>query len=164
MRWLRFTILTGAALLLVAAVIAFSTLPTGPASAAAVGVPSPGQGCGAVGAYGYTGFGNTFEGNALGFPAGIVSTTGTIMLDGNGHWSVRETEVINGAVVATAATFSGAFTVNSDCSFVGTLEGVPLLAGVLVDRGNQVRAMSIVPGVQVNYISTYKIRPDENQQ
>src|ERR1019366_1138233 len=54
--------------------------------------------CGAMGTYGYTGFGTIFEGNALGFTPGISSTNGTITLDGNGNWFVHEVEVVNGVV------------------------------------------------------------------
>ncbi len=114
--------------------------------------------------YGYTGFGNAFTGNTLGLPVGIVFANGVLTFDGNGHWSIREAEVINGAVVATDAQLAGELTFLSDCTFATSIQGQPIFVGVVVDRGKQIRAMATVPGVQVNCISTYKIRPVDDQR
>jgi hypothetical protein len=117
--------------------------------------------CGAKGTYAYTAFGNTFEGNPLGFPAGVASTNGTITLDGEGNWSVKEVEVVNGQVVNPSATFSGTYTLNSDCTFAAMLNGVPgpIFVGVVADHGKQIRGMSTIPGVQVNYTNTIRVNP-----
>jgi hypothetical protein len=147
------------ALLLTVAIIAVVAVRAGPVRANATSHNS----CGARGTYGYTGFGNSFDGNPLGLPAGIVSTNGTITLDGSGHWFVREVEVVNGQVVNAAATFNGTIAVNADCTFAAFLPEVPegpILVGVVVDHGKQIRAMSTIPGVQVNYISTVRVDPD----
>jgi hypothetical protein len=117
--------------------------------------------CGAKGTYAYTAFGSTFEGNPLGFPAGVASTNGTITLDGEGNWSVKEVEVVNGQVVNPSATFSGTYTLNSDCTFVAVAPGIPgpLFVGVVADHGKQIRGMSTIPGVQVNYTNTIRVNP-----
>ena len=148
------------ALLFTGAIITFSTLRSGPISAAAAaGVPAYGQSCGARGTYGYTGFGNTFAENPFGFPVGVLSTNGTLTLDANGTWSVREVEVVNGQVVNPAATFTGTYTLNPDCTFAAMIPGVPgpVFVGVVVDHGNQIRAMGTTPGEQINYVSTVKV-------
>jgi hypothetical protein len=146
-------------LLLAGAIIAFAAFRYGPTPAAAANPAS--NACGLKGTYGYVGTGNTFDGNALGFPTGLVSTMGTITLDGNGNWSVREVEVVNGATVNSDAMFSGIYTVSPDCTFAGTIPGLTGggLEGVAVDQGKQIRAISTIPGVQVNYVATVKVSP-----
>ncbi len=163
----RLTILV-VVLLLTGAIIMFGTLHSGSIiAAAAAGVPANdhhGNGCGAKGTYGYTGFGNTFEGNPFGFPVGALSTNGTLTLDGNGNWSVREIEVVNGQVVNPDATFAGTYTLNPDCTFAAMIPGVPgpVFVGVVVDSGNQIRAMGTTPGEQINYVSTVKVKTEKN--
>lgn len=117
--------------------------------------------CGLKGTYAFTGFGNTFEGNLLGFPAGVVSTNGTITLDGNGNTFIREAEVVNGVLLNAAAEYTGTYTLNPDCTFAASLTGVPgpIFVGVVADNGKQIRAMSTVPGVQVNYTNTIRVHP-----
>ena len=158
----RLTILA-VALLFTGAIITFSALRSGPISAAAAaGVPANGHSCGAKGTYGYTGFGNTFEGNPFGFPVGVLSTNGTLTLDGNGNWIVREVEVVNGQVFNPAATFAGTYTLNPDCTFAAMITGVPepVFVGIVVDHGNQIRAMGTTPGEQINYVSTVKVNTE----
>ncbi len=146
-----------AGLLVIAVVITFSVFRSGRANA----TPTSGVHCGTLGTYGFTGFGNTFTGNPLGFAAGVVSSNGTITLGADGKWFVREFEVVNGLVAngGNAAEYTGDYTVNADCTAALSLGGAPALVGVIVDHGKQLRAMSIIPGVQVNYISTAKIEP-----
>jgi hypothetical protein len=117
--------------------------------------------CGAKGTYAYTGFGNTFEGNLLGFPVGVVSTNGTITLDGNGNAFIREAEVVNGVLLNAAAEFTGTYTLSPDCTFTAMLNGVPIpvFVGVVADNGKQIRAMSTIPGIQVNYTNTVRVHP-----
>jgi len=117
--------------------------------------------CGLKGTYAFTGFGNTFEGNLLRFPAGVVSTNGTITLDGNGNAFIREAEVVNGMLLNAAAEYTGTYTLNPDCTFAAMLNGVPgpIFVGVVADHGKQIRAMSTIPGVQVNYTNTVRVHP-----
>ncbi len=141
------------------AIITLSVILAVPIGAAAA--PADDNHCGAKGTYAYTGFGNTFEGNALGFPAGIASTNGTITLDGNGNVFIREAEVVNGVLLNPAAEFSGTYTLNPDCTFTATIPPLPgpVFVGVVADHGKQIRAMSTIPGVQVNYVSTVRVHP-----
>ena len=100
------------------------------------------------------------RGNPFGFPVGVLSTNGTLTLDGNGNWIVREVEVVNGQVFNPAATFAGTYTLNPDCTFAAMITGVPepVFVGVVVDHGNQIRAMGTTPGEQINYVSTIKVK------
>lgn len=144
---------------LAVAIITLSVLLAAPI--VAVAAPGNGNHCGAKGTYGYTAFGNTFDGNLLGMPAGIASTNGTITLDGKGNWAVQEVEVVNGQVWNPAAVFGGNYTLNSDCTFAAMITGFPgpIFVGVVVDNGKQIRGMSTIPGVQVYYVSTVKVNP-----
>lgn len=155
------------ALLLTGAIITFSALRSGPIRAFAADA-GDGNRCGARGTYGYTAFGNTFAGNALGFPVGIASTNGTITLDGKGNTLIHEVEVIEGNVVSPpgGSTFVGTITLNPDCSFTATLPGLtgPVFVGVVVDHGKQIGAMSTLPGVQLNYVSTVRVDPENSSE
>ena len=160
----RLTILA-VALLFTGAIITFSVLRSGPVSAAAAaGVHADSQSCGARGTYGFTGFGTTFAGNPFGYEAGIISTNGTLALDGNGNWFVSEIEVVNSVVVSPSpsATYAGTYTLNPDCTFAAMISGVPgpVFVGVVVDHGNQIRAMGTTPGEQINYVSTVKVKTE----
>lgn len=148
------------ALLLAGAVILFIALYAGPIATVAAHA-GHGNSCGAMGTYGYTGFGTIFEGNALGFLPGTASTNGTITFDRNGQWTVQEVEVGNGVLLNPSAVFGGSFTLNSDCTFTATLPPLPgtALVGVLVDNGKEIRAISTIPGVQINYVSTKRVEP-----
>ena len=143
-----------------AAAIWFAALRPGPTRAAAL--MGPAVTCGAVGTYGYTGIGYTYEDNFLGLPVGNASTNGTIAIARDGGLTIKEWEVVNGQLVPGTQpfTFEGQATINPDCTFTATLNGgeEPALVGVIVDNGNQVRAMSLIPGVQVYYLSTEKVR------
>jgi hypothetical protein len=133
------------------AVTAFLAVP--------IGAAAQDNHCGLRGTYAFTGFGNTFEGNLLGFPAGVVSTNGTISFDGTGNAFVREAEVVNGVLLNAAAEYTIPYTLNPDCTFTGMIAGIPALVGVVADHGKQIRAMSAIPGVQVNFTNTIRVRP-----
>ena len=139
------------------AIITLSVILAVPIGAAAA--PADDNHCGAKGTYAYTGFGNTFEGNALGFPAGIASTNGTITLDGNGNVFIREAEVVNGVLLNPAAEFSGTYTLNPDCTFTTTMFGITAFGGAIADHGKQIRAMITIPGIQVNFTNTIRMHP-----
>jgi len=146
-------------LLITGAIIIFGGLRAG--SHAAAVQAANGNSCGAFGTYGYTGFGTTFPGNALGFPAGTVSTNGTITVEKNGHFTIHEVEVVDGHVLNPSATFEGTLTAGPDCTFTATLPPLPgpAFVGVVVDNGKQVRALITIPGVQVNFVSTAQVAP-----
>jgi hypothetical protein len=69
-------------------------------------------------------------------------------------------------VVNPAATFGGTYTLNPDCTFAAMILGVPgpVFVGVVVDRGNQIRAMGTTPGEQVNYVSTVRIKTERDSE
>jgi hypothetical protein len=115
--------------------------------------------CGLKGTYAYTGFGYTYEGNILGFPAGNLSINGTITLDGNGNAFIREAEVVNGVLLNAAAEYTGTYTLSPDCTFTATLPGAPgpIFVGVVADHGKQIRAMMTAPGIQVNFTNTIRM-------
>jgi hypothetical protein len=117
--------------------------------------------CGAKGTYAYTGFGYTYDGNILGFPAGNLSINGMITLDGNGNSFIREAEVVNGVLLNAAAEYTGTYTLNPDCTFSATLPGAPgpIFVGVVADHGKQIRAMMTAPGIQVNFTNTIRVHP-----
>lgn len=144
------------------AVIAFTLLQAGPVHPVTVQA-SDVNSCGAVGTYGYTGFGTVFPGNAAGLPAGTASTNGTLTFDRNGHVTIHEVEVVDGQVVSPAggSTFEGTLTVNPDCTVTATLPPLPgtAIVGVVVDNGKQIRAMLTIPGVQINFVSTMRVNP-----
>jgi hypothetical protein len=149
---------------LIAAIITISAVRSGSIRAAAFS--AQGHNCGAMGSYGYTGFGTIFEGNALGLPPGTASTNGTITFSRNGQVTVVEAEMVDGVLISPSSTFGGTFTVNPDCTFTATLPPLPGTAfvGVFVDNGNQIRAMDTIPGVQTNYVSTVRVHTVENSQ
>jgi hypothetical protein len=96
-----------------------------------------------------------------GFHAGIASTNGTATFDGKGNSVVREAEVINGVLINPAAEYSGTYTLNPDCTFTVTISGTtfPGFVGVVTDNGKQIRAMTTIPGVQINFTNTIRVHP-----
>jgi hypothetical protein len=164
-----------ALLLAGAGAILFAALRPGPTRAAAL--MSAITACRAVGTYGYSAFGYTYDDNLLGLPVGYVTSNGTLTMSPSGELTIKEYEVVNGQLVPAPPgtsqpfTFTGQATVNSDCTFSAdlTMEGttIPGFVGVIVDNGNQVRAMTVIPGIQVSYVSTVKVHPTtsgNNQQ
>lgn len=113
--------------------------------------------CGLKGTYAYTGFGYTYEGNPLGFPAGNLSISGTVTFDGNGNSFIRQAEVINGQLIHDNAEYTGTYTLNPDCTFTSTLFGITAFGGVVADHGKQIRAMITIPGIQVNFTNTIRV-------
>jgi hypothetical protein len=150
-----------AALMLAGAAILFSILYAGPSGALAAS-SGTGNSCGPRGTYGYTGFGTIFPGNVLGLPPGAESSNGTLTFDRNGQVTIVEAEMIDGVLISPSSTYEGTFTVNPDCTFTATLPPLPgpAFVGVVVDDGKQIRAMSTIPGVQVNYVATVKVHPE----
>lgn len=115
--------------------------------------------CGLRGTYAFTGFGYTYDGNPLGLPAGNLSISGTITMDGNGNSFIRQAEVINGQLISANSEYSGTYTLNPDCTFTATLFGVTGFGGVVADHGKQIRAMLTIPGIQVNFTNTIRVHP-----
>ena len=148
------------ALLLTGAfIITLSVLLSSPVGVAVAS--AEGNSCGAKGTYGYTGFGNAFAGNPLGFQPGVVSSNGTLTLDGDGNILIHEVEVNNGQVFNADATLAGTYTLGPDCTITAMLPGLPgpMFVGVVVDNGKQIRAMSTIPFLQINFVSTVKVHP-----
>ena len=141
---------------LAVAIITIAAIVAVPVSAAA-----DDNHCGLKGTYAFTGFGYTFSGNPLGLPAGVASTNGTVTFDGNGNSVAREVEVVNGLLINPAAEYPGTYTLNPDCTFTSTLPGAggPVFVGVVADDGKQIRAMSTIPGVQINFTNTIRVQP-----
>lgn len=115
--------------------------------------------CGLKGTYAYSGFGYTYDGNPLGFPAGYITATGTVTFDSNGNSFIRQTEVINGVLINANAEYSATYTLNPDCTFTTTLFGITAFGGVVADHGKQIRAMITIPGIQVSFTNTIRVRP-----
>ncbi len=124
-----------------------------------VGATADDNRCGLKGIYAYTGFGYTYDGNPLGYPAGNLSISGTITMDGNGNSFIRQAEVINGQLINANAEYTGTYTLNPDCTFTSTLFGITAFGGVVADHGKQIRAMLTIPGIQVNFTNTIRVHP-----
>ncbi len=115
--------------------------------------------CGLKGTYAYTGFGYTYDGNPLGFPAGYITASGTVTFDGNGNSFIRQAEVVNGQLINANAEYAGTYALNPDCTFTTTLFGVTAFGGVVADHGKQIRAMITIPGIQVSFTNTIRVHP-----
>ncbi len=115
--------------------------------------------CGLKGTYAYTGFGYTYDGNPLGFPAGYITASGTVTFDGNGNSFIRQAEDVNGQLINANAEYTGTYVLNPDCSFTTTLFGITAFGGVVADHGKQIRAMITIPGIQVSFTNTIRVHP-----
>lgn len=146
-------------LLLAGTVIAFAAFHSGPIQAAAA---SPGAtSCGLKGTYGYVGTGNTYNFNPIGYSEGVMSTVGTITFDGEGHWSSHEEVVVNGQHLDDQ-TYNGSYTLHPDCTFTAPADPTEIFVGgidgVVVDQGNQIRAINTIPGLALSYASMIKVK------
>jgi hypothetical protein len=120
------------------------------------------------GKYGYVGFGTVLAGNPLGLPAGTYSSTGTLYFDGKGNLLITDTERIDNfspGVIEYAATY----TVDSQCVTTFTLTALvpapplglgiagPHYKGVFINNRKGLRAISMLPGLIVDYVNTTRI-------
>lgn len=146
-------------LVLAGAAIAFAALHSGPIHVSAAS-PAAGS-CGLKGTYGYVGTGNTYNFNPIGYSEGVMSTVGTITFDGEGHWSSHE-EVISNGMHLDDQTYNGSYTLNPDCTFTAPADPTEIFVGgidgVVVDQGNQIRAINTIPGLALNYVSMIKVK------
>ncbi len=118
-----------------------------------------------AGTYGYVGFGTVLTGNPLGFPAGSYSSTGTLRFDGKGNLLIIDTERIDDVFFPPDTSYPATYTVDEQCATTFTLTDVakaglpgPHYKGVFVNNHRGLRAISLLPGVIVNYVNTTKVR------
>lgn len=123
-----------------------------------------------AGTYGYVGFGTVLPGSLTGLPPGQYSSVGTLTFDGKGNLLIIDTERIddffNPTNTTSAVTYAATYTVDSQCTLTFTLTAIadqglpgPHYKGVFVDNRKRIVAMSLLPGLVVNYVSTTKIAP-----
>jgi hypothetical protein len=121
-----------------------------------------------AGTYGYVGFGTVLPLSPLGIPAGSYSSVGTLAFDGKGNLLITDTERIddnfNPTDTSSAATYAATYTVDSQCILTFTITAYanaglagPHFKGVFVDSRRKLVAMSLLPSLVVNYVSTTKI-------
>lgn len=122
-----------------------------------------------AGTYGYEGFGTVLAGNPAGLPAGSYSSTGTLSFDGKGNLLIIDTERIDDFFVTPDTQYPSTYTVNKQCIVTFTITAYaqaglpgPHFKGVFVDNRKGLRAMSLAPGLVVNYVSTTKITVDRD--
>lgn len=134
------------------------------------GAPSGCNVANVAGSYGYVGFGTVLAGNLLGFPSGSYSSVGTLAFDGKGNLVITDTQRIDDTFTpsdpSSAVTYAATYTVDSQCTLTFTLTSVaeagipgPHYKGVFVNNRRKIVAISLLPGVIVNYVSTTKMGP-----
>lgn len=99
-----------------------------------------------AGSFGIQTTGTLFEGAPV--PAGLFASTGSIIFDGNGNSSTRQTLSFNGTIVPSQAT--GTYEVEEDCTltakFIDEASGAQLtISGVIVKRGIEILIISTDP-------------------
>jgi hypothetical protein len=122
-----------------------------------------------AGTYGYEGFGTVLATNPIGAPAGTFSSIGTLNFDGKGNLLIIDTQRIDDVFPAPDTQYPSTYTVNKQCIFTFTITAFaqaglpgPHFKGVFVNNRKGLRAMSLVPGLIVNYVNTTKITVDEH--
>ena len=117
-----------------------------------------------AGTYGYVGFGTVRLGNPLRLPAGAYSSAGTLTFDGKGNLLISDTGRIDDFFLTPNLVYPSTYTVDQQC--VGTFTvaafsalGIPgpHYKIVFVDDRSRALAISLLPGVSVNYVNTSKI-------
>ncbi len=121
------------------------------------------------GTYGYVGFGTVLAINPFGLPAGTYSSVGTLTFDGRGNLLIVDTSRYDNLFGTPDSEEPGTYTVNDKCVVTFTLKvftdiGIPgpHYKAVFVDNRTGIRAMSLVPGFVVNYVSTTKITVEDS--
>ena len=124
-----------------------------------------------AGTYGYEGFGTVLATNPLGAPAGTFSSVGTLKFDGKGNLLIIDTQRIDDVFPAPDTQYPSTYTVNKQCIVTFTITSFaqaglpgPHFKGVFVENRKGLRAMSLVPGLIVNYVSTTKITVDKDHE
>jgi hypothetical protein len=120
-----------------------------------------------AGTYGYVGFGNIGT-NPFGLPAGVYSSTGTLVFDGKGGLLITDTARIDDFFLPADAVYPGTYAVDRQCVGTFTLSGFvragvpgPHYKFVLVNNRKGIRAISLVRGWIVNYVNTTRIDGEE---
>jgi hypothetical protein len=80
--------------------------------------------------------------------AGPIVGVGTDTFDGNGNVTTAATISLNGNILPLKAT--GTYSVNPDCTGTYTIPGTRLTF-VIIDSGNEIRAICIDPGVVLSH-------------
>lgn len=121
-----------------------------------------------AGTYGYEGFGTVLATNPIGAPAGTFSSIGTLNFDGKGNLLIIDTQRIDDVFPAPDTQYPSTYTVNKQCIVTFTITAFaqaglpgPHFKGVFVNHRKGLRAMSLVPGLIVNYVNTTKITVDD---
>lgn len=121
-----------------------------------------------AGTYGYEGFGTVLATNPIGAPAGTFSSIGTLAFDGKGNLLIIDTQRIDDVFPAPDTQYPSTYTVNKQCIVTFTITAFaqaglpgPHFKGVFVNNRKGLRAMSLVPGLIVNYVNTTKITVDD---
>jgi hypothetical protein len=121
-----------------------------------------------AGTYGYEGFGTVLAGNPLSAPAGTFSSMGTLSFDGKGNLLIIDTQRIDDVFPAPDTQYPSTYTVNKECVVTFTITAFaqaglpgPHFKGVFVNNRKGLLAMSLIPGLVVNYVNTTKIKVDD---
>ncbi len=121
-----------------------------------------------AGIYGYEGFGTVLATNPIGAPVGTFSSIGTLNFDGKGNLLIIDTQRIDDVFPAPDTQYPSTYTVNKQCIVTFTITAFaqaglpgPHFKGVFVNNHKGLRAMSLVPGLIVNYVNTTKTTVDD---
>jgi hypothetical protein len=122
-----------------------------------------------AGTYGYVGFGTVRVVNPLGLPAGTYSSMGTLTFDGKGNLFIIETDRIDDFFLPPDSQYPSTYTVNKQCVVTLTVTAWaeaglpgPHFKGVFVNNREELLAMTLLPGADINYVNTTKIVVDDH--
>ncbi len=117
-----------------------------------------------AGNYGYEGFGTVLAGNPLGAPAGTFSSMGILIFDGQGNLTINDTQRIDDYFPKPNTRYPSTYTVMSNCVATFTITAWaqaglpgPHFKGIFVNNRKSFLAMSLIPGILVNYVNTTKV-------
>ena len=120
------------------------------------------------GTYGYVGFGTVLAGNLFGVPPGTFSSMGTLNFDGKGNLLIIDTQRNDDLFVPADTQYPSTYSVNKQCVVTFTITAYaqgglpgPHFKGVFVNDRKGLRAMSLLPGLIVNYVNTTKITTND---
>ncbi len=121
------------------------------------------------GTYGYVGFGAILAINPFGLPAGTYSSTGTLTFDGRGNLLIVDSSRYDNLFAPPDSEEPSTYMVNEKCVVTFTVKPLadagipgPHYKGVFVNNRKELRAMSLLPGLIVNYVNTTRITTDDN--
>ncbi len=121
------------------------------------------------GTYGYVGFGTILASNLFGLPPGTYSSTGTLTFDGQGNLLIVDSSRYDNLFGPPDSEEPSTYEVNEKCVVTFTVKSLadagipgPHYKGVFVNNRKELRAMSLLPGLIVNYVNTTRITTDDN--